>query len=99
MHGWINKSDRFDKILCKCQCKFREGYITHQYLIAMIEEMGQILGNGGTSAALLIGFSKTFDCLPHDLLIAKLNTYEIEENDLKLLFSYLRKQKTKSLFK
>ena len=38
-----------------------------------------------------------FDCLPHDLLIAKLEAYGFEINSLKLINSYLseRKQRTK----
>ena len=34
--------------------------------------------------------SKAFDCLPHDLLIAKLKAYGMEEKSLKLILSYLR---------
>ena len=33
--------------------------------------------------------SKTFDCLPHDLLIAKLEAYGLDRRAPKLLLSYL----------
>ena len=47
--------------------------------------------------ALLTDLSKAFDCLSHELLIAKLHAYGFSYNALKLVSSYLtnRKQRTK----
>ena len=41
--------------------------------------------------------SKAFDCLPHELLIAKLHAYDFSLSALRLMYSYLsnRKQRTK----
>ena len=36
----------------------------------------------------LIGLSKAFDCLPHDLLVAKLEAYDLDTRALKLMLSY-----------
>ena len=49
------------------------------------------------SGALLTDLSKPFDCLEHELLIAKLNAYEFILLALKLIYDYLsyRKQRTR----
>ena len=41
--------------------------------------------------------SKAYDCLPHDLLVAKLEVYDIDKTGLNLIYNYLSncKQRTK----
>ena len=41
--------------------------------------------------------SKAYDCLPHDLMVAKLEAYSISKESLQLISEYLsyRKQRTK----
>jgi hypothetical protein len=44
-------------------------------------------------AAILMDLSKAFDCLPHNLLMLKLEAYGLSENSLKLLNSYLENRR------
>ena len=59
--------------------------------------MESAVDNKRNFGALLTDLSKAFDCLPHDLLLAKLNAYGFSLPALKLVQSYLsnRKQRTK----
>ena len=63
----------------------------------MIEKWRQSLDSGGQAAAVLIDLSKAFDCIDHELLIAKLNAYGFDNSSLTFIYSCLsgRKQRTK----
>ena len=86
-------SNYFENILSKFQCGFRKGFSAQDCLIVMIEKWKRILDNGGICGALLTDLSKAFDCLTHDLLIAKLETYGVNSRSLKILSSYLSNRK------
>ena len=58
----------------------------------MFEKWRKSLDTGGAFGALLTDLSKTFDCLPRELLIAKLHAYGVDIYSLKLLQSYLTKR-------
>ena len=63
----------------------------------MVEKWKQVLDKGGLGDALLTNLSKAFDCIKHDLLIAKVASYGFHSYSLSFVFSYLneRKQRTK----
>ena len=63
----------------------------------MLEKWKRAVDNNKVFGALLTDLSKAFDCISHNLLIAKLNAYGLSLSTLKLVHSYLqnRKQRTK----
>ena len=60
-------------------------------------KMKKSVDSGKAFGALLADLSKAFDCLNHELLIAKLNAYGFSLPALRLIHDYLshRKQKTR----
>ena len=86
-----------DKFLSKYQCGFRKEYNVQHCLLAMIEKWKKAVDNGNVFGALPTNLSKAFDCLPHDLIIAKLNSCGFNLTALNLIHNYLtkRKQRTK----
>ena len=87
----------FNQILSKHQCGFRQGHSTQHSLLLMVEKLKKSLDNSGVGGMLLTDLSKAFDCLRHDLLIAKLAAYGFDQPSLCFIFSYLsgRTQRTK----
>ena len=65
----------------------------------MLVKREKSVDKGKTFAALMTDLSKAFDCLPHDLIIAKLNAFVCSFSSARLIHSYSylsdRKQRTK----
>ena len=63
----------------------------------MIEKWKKAGDNGNIFGVLLTDLFKALECLPHDLIIATLNSYGFNSTALNLTLNYLtkRKQRTK----
>ena len=78
-------------------CAYRKGHRAQHALIRLIETIRKILDRKGVAGMILMDLSKAFDCIPHDLLIAKLKAYGFGLQGLRLIANYLsdRKQRVK----
>ena len=59
----------------------------------MLEAWKKVLDDKESAGAILTDLSKAFDCLNHDLLIAKLDAYGFSHEALKFIRSYLKDRK------
>ena len=73
-----------DKFLSPYLFGYRKKHSTEQCLTIMIEVWKKALNYKNSAGAVLTDLSKEFDCLNHDLLIAKLQAYGFEKNAIRL---------------
>ena len=84
-----------NKILCPRQHGFRAGHSCETQLILAIDDWAKTLDHGAQADVAIFDFSKAFDSVPHQRLLAKLEYYGISGNTLKWLKAFLtcRKQR------
>ena len=82
-----------DLFLNKLLCGFRKADSTQHALFKLLHR----LDNSGFIGTILMDLSKAYDCLQHDLVIAKFEAYGVSKNSFKLFLDYLegRKQRVK----
>ena len=78
-----------DPKLSKYQCGFRKNMSAQNCLVLLLEKWRKCIDRKGYAGILLTDLSKAFDCIHHDLLIAKLNAFGFEYNALCLIHNYL----------
>jgi hypothetical protein len=71
-------------------CGYRKGFSAQHALITMIEKWRKSIDKGGFAGSILMDLSKAFDCMNHELLIAKMNAYGFSKKALITIQSYLQ---------
>lgn len=72
---------------------YRKNYSTQHVLLNLIEEWRKKLDDNYIVGAVLTDLSKAFDCINHDLIIAKFTAYGFQKSALCYIFSYLTNRK------
>ena len=83
----------FEMKLSTSQCGFRKGFSAQHCLIPLLEKWKTAVDNNSSFGAVLTDLSKAFDCLSHDLIVAKLDAYGMDISSLRLIHSYLRERR------
>ena len=86
-----------DQNLSKYQRGFRKGFSTQYSLVTMLERLKGAVDDKKVFGALWTDLSKAFDCLSHELIIAKPNAYGFNLLAIKVIYDYLSnsQQRTK----
>ena len=85
----------FKPILSSLLSGFREGYSTQHFLLRVIESWRRTLDSSGIVGTILMDLSKAYGCIPHDLLVARLEAYGFHDKSLQLMYLANRKQSVK----
>ena len=80
-------------ILFKYQFGFRQGYSTYLALTVLVDKLMKSLENGDYVVGVFLDFSKAFDTVDHEILLAKLQYYGLRGIASKWFTSYLENRK------
>lgn len=104
LHNSLSKFT--EKIFSEFISAYRKNYSSNHVLLKLIDDWKASLDNNKIVGTVLMDLSKAFDCIPHDLLIAKLHAYGLSIKSLTFIYSYLKRRKqgvkindTESIFK
>ena len=70
---------------------YRKSFSTEHVLIRLLEDWRNKLDNN--NVVTLTDLSKAFDCIPHGLLVAKLDAYGFNRDTVAYIHSYLKNRK------
>ena len=73
-------------------CSFRKAHSTQQALFRLLQSRQRGLNNSGCVCGILMDLCKAYDCMPQDLLIAKLEEYRLDKTGSSFLLDYLSRK-------
>ena len=82
-------SQHFKQFLNSILCGFRKAHNIQHPLFKLLHSWQRELDSGGFVGTILMDLSKAYDCISHELLIAKLECCGLDKISLKLILNYL----------
>ena len=73
-----------ENFLNQLLCGFRKAYSAQNALFRLIQSWQNEIDDSGFVGTILMDLSEAYDCLPHDLMVAKLEAYDISKESLQL---------------
>ena len=75
--------DYSESFLNNIICRFRKAHRTQHALFKLLQSWQLVLHNGGFIDTTLMDLSKAYDCIPHNLWIAKLECCGVDKVSLR----------------
>ena len=82
-------SYNFEPFFNESLCGFRKAHSTQHALFKLLTSWQNSLDRDGFVGSVLMDLSKAYDCLPHNLVLAKLQAYGFSNESIRLFLSYL----------
>ena len=82
-----------ESFLSKFVSAYRKSYSSNHVLLRLIENWKKSLDNKNFVGTVFIDLSKAFDCIPHDLLVAKLHAYGLSNDAVTFIYSCFKRRK------
>ena len=82
-----------DRVLHPRIAAYRNGYSCQTVLLRLVEDWKQAAERKEQVGGVMMDLSKAFDCLPHELITAKLHAYGADIPTCALIWSYLENRK------
>ena len=86
---YLQLNDYKENKLSKYHTGFHKNHDTENSLLRMIESWKAKLNNGSKVGVIIMDLSKAFDSLNHDLLLAKLEAYGLDNDAVSFMRSYV----------
>ena len=88
-------SNHLDNIFSKFRCGFRKRFREQHCLLLMIDSCKKAVDSNKVFGGILTDLSKSFDCICHDLLVAKLHAYGLSLPTLKMIIFLIENKEQK----
>ena len=82
-----------NEILYDKQFDFRAGHSIEHFMLELIDQVSNALGNNNLVLEIFIDLSKAFDTADHKIVLEKLSMYGVKGNNIKWFHSYLSNRK------
>ena len=81
---YIQLYDYMENFLNQPLCGFRKAHSAQNALFRLIQSWQNEIDDSGFVGTILMDLSEAYDCLPHDLMVAKLEAYGVSKESLQL---------------